>query len=743
MMKGISKKAAGLALALLVLIASGALAQWPTNPALNRALSVTSGEASVPHIASTSDGGCYVSWWDNTSGHYCMYMQRLNAAGEVMWAPNGMLISNHLQDTWLTDYTLTVDTTDCAILAINDLRAGGDWDIYAYRINPAGDFLWGADGLTISNDAFSDAFPQAKVTSAGNIVFAWNDISAAGVIRMRKVDLNGNDLWTPSIKVITSTNGVAYPRLAETNDDGIIMQLLVHQGPLYNNPYYIYAHKYDASGNDLWGSAGVLINNTTTVEIYRYPDIVSDMAGGALQFWYDARGNVNHAYGQHILAAGTVAWTANGVVVSTAAGQIQVEPTGFYNSVTSELFLFYINKNTDQNQWGVYGQKINSAGTRQWTNSGRALVAMSTQERGIVNACIIDSGAVVSYFEKPAGDVTNARVKAIRIDGAGLPVWSPSPVTMCSALSCKDDLRSCINPFQQVIAVWQDMRSDPDGDIYLQDINSNGSLGPLPMPLGVISGLVYEADGITPMSGAIIVTYDSLNAAVANDTTLVPGRFNVNVSPGVYHELFSKVGYYDTTLSNLAVVVNETTHVSMNMTSMPIIPGTIQGLVYDADGVTPLADVIIETHDPLDYLVAVDTTGAPGTYSLMIPPGSYYEFLTKPGYTTVTIDDIRVASDSITHVAALMNLAGSCHYVIGDANGSNTFTGLDVTYSVRYFKGGPPPAYSCECTPGNTWYVTGDVNGSCSFTGLDVTYMVRYFKGGAGPICCPSCPPTP
>jgi hypothetical protein len=743
MMKGISKKAAGLAMALLILIASGALAQWPTNPALNRALSVTTGEASVPHIASTSDGGCYVSWWDNTPGHYCMYMQRLNAAGEVMWAPNGMLISNHAQDTWLTDYTLTVDTTDCAILAINDLRAGGDWDIYAYRINPAGDFLWGADGLTISNDANSDAFPQAKVTSAGNIVFAWNDISAAGVIRMRKVDLNGNDLWTPSIKVITSTNGVAYPRLAETNDDGIIMQLLVHQGPLYNNPYYIYAHKYDASGNDLWGSAGVLINNTTTVEIYRYPDIVSDMAGGALPFWYDARGNVNHVYGQHILAAGTVAWTANGVVVSTAAGQIQVEPTGFYNSVTSELFLFYINKNTDQNQWGVYGQKINSAGTRQWTNSGRALVAMSTQERGIVNACIIDSGAVVSYFEKPAGDVTNARVKAIRIDGAGLPVWSPSPVTMCSALSSKDDLRTCINPFQQVIAVWQDMRSDPDGDIYLQDINSNGSLGPLPMPLGVISGLVYEADGITPMSGAIIVTYDSLNAAVANDTTLVPGRFNVNVSPGVYHELFSKVGYYDTTLSNLAVVVNETTHVSMNMTSMPIIPGTIQGLVYDADGVTPLADVIIETHDPLDYLVAVDTTGAPGTYSLMIPPGSYYEFLTKPGYTTVTIDDIRVASDSITHVAALMNLAGSCHYVIGDANGSNTFTGLDVTYSVRYFKGGPPPAYSCECTPGNTWYVTGDVNGSCSFTGLDVTYMVRYFKGGAGPICCPSCPPTP
>jgi hypothetical protein len=89
--------------------------------------------------------------------------------------------------------------------------------------------------------------------------------------------------------------------------------------------------------------------------------------------------------------------------------------------------------------------------------------------------------------------------------------------------------------------------------------------------------------------------------------------------------------------------------------------------------------------------------------------------------------------------------APGCTYVIGDANNSHTFTGLDVTYSVRYFKGGPVPPYSCVCPLGGgiSWYVSGDVNGSCSFTGLDVTYMVRYFKGGAAPIPCHYCPPLP
>jgi hypothetical protein len=85
---------------------------------------------------------------------------------------------------------------------------------------------------------------------------------------------------------------------------------------------------------------------------------------------------------------------------------------------------------------------------------------------------------------------------------------------------------------------------------------------------------------------------------------------------------------------------------------------------------------------------------------------------------------------------------GSCSYAVGDANGNGTFNGLDVTYSVAYFKGGPHPPYECECTPGNTWYVAGDVNASCTFNGLDVTYMVAYFKGGPLPRPCADCPPS-
>ncbi len=82
-------------------------------------------------------------------------------------------------------------------------------------------------------------------------------------------------------------------------------------------------------------------------------------------------------------------------------------------------------------------------------------------------------------------------------------------------------------------------------------------------------------------------------------------------------------------------------------------------------------------------------------------------------------------------------------YVVGDINGSGNFNGLDVSYAVSFFKGGPPPMDFVPCLPGEPWwYVSGDVNGSCNFNGLDVTYMVTYLKGGPTLIPCPQCPPS-
>jgi len=480
-------------LVLLLAIINAPLAQWPSDPALNMVVSDMSGEETISKIAPMSDGGCYVSWWNNSSGMYWFYLQRYDAAGVAQWADDGLLISNHAQDTWLTDYDLAVDSADHAIIAINDLRAGGDWDIYAYRISPAGAFVWGADGITVSDNTGFEPDPRAIVTPAGNIVIAWQEDA---VIHIRKFGPDGLEFWP--VITLTATYGLSIPRLATAESDGFILQMLVAQGQYYYSPKYLYAQKFDINGYMIWsGPNGVAVQAAGGFGPQMRPDIESDGAGGAYSFWYDSRSNILHAYAQHILNDGSMAWTANGVVVSTTAGHLQMSPACVPILSTGDLMLFYENTNSDQSMSGLYGQKFNSAGVRQWGNGGIAFVPMTAEPKMLVRANCVENDAVVTYLENPPGNFFLDYLMAMRVDGLGSQVWDPSPVTMSSTLSDKGYNSACANVAGQVIAAWQDKRVDPDGDIYLQNINADGTLGPAIPPL-------TPFDLISPPDGAVL-----------------------------------------------------------------------------------------------------------------------------------------------------------------------------------------------------------------------------------------------
>ena len=123
------------------------------------------------------------------------------------------------------------------------------------------------------------------------------------------------------------------------------------------------------------------------------------------------------------------------------------------------------------------------------------------------------------------------------------------------------------------------------------------------------------------------------------------------------------------------------------------------------------------------------------------PGGSTISYYLKAADSSGRVETHPFIGASWAHTFEILFSPG-CHYTIGDANNSGDYNGLDITYGVAFFKGGPEPPYECECTSGNTWYVAGDVNGSCSYNGLDITYGVAYFKGGPEPFPCADCPPV-
>ncbi|MBK6680467.1 MAG: hypothetical protein IPG53_10775 [Ignavibacteriales bacterium] len=133
------------------------------------------------------DGSTYISWFDNRGGSYAVYMQRLNADGVKLWGSQGLLISNNPQSSSLVDYDITCDASNNAIVAFTDTRSG-DLDVFAYKISPSGEFLWGANGVTLSSGTGYEANPTVASTPDGNVVVAWIYAVNPYKIYLQKID---------------------------------------------------------------------------------------------------------------------------------------------------------------------------------------------------------------------------------------------------------------------------------------------------------------------------------------------------------------------------------------------------------------------------------------------------------------------------------------------------------------------------------------------------------------------------
>lgn len=460
--------------ALLTLLCSlSALAQWPTDSNLNLLICDHTGEQALPKTAALSEGGCYIAWQDLSSGNYDIYLQRLNSDGVPQWAnPCGILISDHPQDTWLTDWDIAADVSDNCILAINDIRNGSDRDITVYSIGPQQEFLWGADGIALSNNDGFEPDPQIEPMSNGDIVFAWQEETS---MHLRRLTAQGVDVFNPPTITFTQANGVSIPRLAAADSGAVILSYLAQQGTQFTSPRHLYLRKYAQDGTPLWNPNGVPIMTQNGIGIQMRPDVLYDGSGGAFSYWYDARGNVHHCYVQHVNAAGNVEWITDGVQVDLSANELQMSPSAI--RVPAGVAIFYQTANTNQSQGGLDAQLLDVNGARLWNANGLTIAPLSPEPCFNVRAFLQDESYTVFYSQYAPGSQINTLLRASQLSQDGVPNWTPTVKELCSVVSEKGRPHACITPLNQIVAAWPDSRT-ATMDIFVQNINADGSLGP-------------------------------------------------------------------------------------------------------------------------------------------------------------------------------------------------------------------------------------------------------------------------
>jgi PKD-like domain/Secretion system C-terminal sorting domain len=405
--------------------------QWTTDGV---ALCTATGNQINPSIVSDGAGGAIVTWQDNRGANSDIYAQRINSSGTVQWTSNGVVICNEINNQQIP--TIVTDGSNGAIIAWQDNRGGVNFDIYAQRILAAGTVSWTANGVVICNSTGNQEFPTIASNGTGNII-TWQDKrggATSDIYAQKIITTTGIVSWAANgVVICNSIDDQQFPNIVGTGSSG--QCVIVWQDKRGGSNFDVYTQRISTGGMVSWTANGVAICNSTGDQTV--PSLIADGSSGAIISWQDKRGGAtSDIYAQKILSAGTVSWTANGVVICNSADDQQAP------SITPDAsiggIITWQDKRSTTN-FDIYIQRVNTSGVVQWTANGVALSTATGDQKIPTIISNQTGGAIVAWQDNRGGANTDIYAQNICANGVigsvapAAPGAISGPAPICSA----------------------------------------------------------------------------------------------------------------------------------------------------------------------------------------------------------------------------------------------------------------------------------------------------------------------
>jgi hypothetical protein len=442
----------------------------------------------APQIISDGSGGAIITWEDTRSGDKDIYAQRVDASGVVQWTTNGVAICSEAN---AQDFPgIVPDGSGGAIITWEDYR-GGNYDIYAQRVDADGIVHWTANGVAVCLAANTQSLPKSVSDGSGGAVIAWQDYrSGTSDIYAQRVNGNGEALWTTDgVPLCAAGNNQVYPVISSDGSGGAIIAWQDYRSGNTD----IYAGRVDGSGTVVWTPDGVAV--CAAADAQTSCQLTEDGSGGAIVAWRDNRSGNTDIYAQRVNAGGEVQWTADGVVVC-AAENIQYYP-GLISNGSGGAFV------TWQDYRGgtypdIYAQEVSASGEDQWATNGVAVCAGRYSQVFPVIAPDGSGGMIITWQDRRAGGY--GELFAQRMNASGAAQWIADGVGICTAPNTQANPGVTSDGSGGAIIAWQDRRSGTNNDIYTQRADADG------VPRWTASGVAICA-----------AVYDQANPRIASD----------------------------------------------------------------------------------------------------------------------------------------------------------------------------------------------------------------------------------
>lgn len=367
------------------------------------------------HIAPTSDGGVVIAWADYRDLDWDVYAQKFDSYGNPQWTLDGVQVSTI---SGLQTYCRPIsDGAGGAIIVFRDYSTGSV-DLYAQRIDSSGNRLWGVDGVVVCNADDDQASYDLCSDGVGGLIVAFDDERKA-----------------------------------------------VGQ-------YDIYAQRLNQNGVALWGANGTIVCNATGQQ--RYPEIVTDLSGGAHISWTDGRaGSLDSdrdIYVQRLNSTGVPQWADNGINICNLPNEQGY--TQMIGDIFGDAIIAWVDARVDPS-YDIYIQKVSKSGTIMWDTNGVAVCTENSYQSQFSICSDNADGAIVAWRDRRDGGLD---VYAQRLNVIGTPLWTPNGTAVCTAEGNQYSVQMVADGNFGAIIIWSDERSPSEVAIYTQRIQSDSSV---------------------------------------------------------------------------------------------------------------------------------------------------------------------------------------------------------------------------------------------------------------------------
>lgn len=130
-------------------------------------------QSAVDVLTSTTVNGTILTWKDERSGNTDIYAQKVNLAGVPQWTANGVPICT--STTAQVNPNIASDGSGGAVICWEDSTGITGFDIKAQRINNSGTVLWATNGVIVSNANGDQGSPKNVSDKNGGSIFVWED----------------------------------------------------------------------------------------------------------------------------------------------------------------------------------------------------------------------------------------------------------------------------------------------------------------------------------------------------------------------------------------------------------------------------------------------------------------------------------------------------------------------------------------------------------------------------------------